>query len=370
MDAWKEYGPSDMTPLLVRVAPLFLGNLLGWHNGDPLTGPVVPGPVSVELQKRDTLLLEIGVITGDRNQIFGNIRDIDVDGDGNILVLDDQDFSLSWFGPDGRFRGRTGRDGGGPSEFRAPAGLAVSPAGQVYVLDAASRRIAEFALGEEGLEFVRTFPVPVYGSDMCVVDGRLVVLGVSDGTPKVYVLSEEGEVIRSFGAGFPRQLPPLGLERFTVFFDSSNGRGHVHCAGGDVFAIASERLGIVRWFSTQDDFIREVTINGFSPVTWTPNSGGGLSMGVDPATGVANTLKHLSGGEPGQILATIHGASMEDTQGRLDIYVLDSASGEQSSPIPSEAVASAYANDRLYSFVRDPYPKILVQTIPQRLQRH
>ena len=61
---------------------------------------------------------------------------------------------------------------------------------------------------------------------------------------------------------------------------------------------------------------------------------------------------------------------MEDTQGRLDIYVLDSASGEQSSPIPSEAVASAYANDRLYSFVRDPYPKILVQTIPQRLQRH
>ena len=359
-----------MHAAIVRVAPLFLGILLGWHSGDPPTRPVVPGTVSVELEKRDTLLLEIGVITGDPNQIFGNIRDVDVDGNGNILVLDDQDFSLSWFGPDGRFRGRTGRDGGGPGEFRAPAGLAVSPAGQIYVLDTASRRIAEFALGEEGLEFIRSFPVPVYGSDMCVVDGRLVVLGVADGTPKVYILSEEGEVIRSFGAGFPRQPPPLGLERFTVFFDSSNGRGHVHCAGGDVFAIASERLGIVRWFSTQGDFIREVTINGFSPVTWTANPRGGLSMGVDPATGVANTLSHLSGGGPGQIVATIHGASMEDVTGRLDIYVLDSASGEQSSSIPSEAVASAYAHDRLYSFVRDPYPKILVQTIPQWLQRH
>ena len=190
--------PPDMTPQIVRVAPLLLGNLLGWNSGDPLTRPVVPGPVSVEFQ-RDTLLLEIGVIAVDRNQIFGNIRDVDVDGDGNILILDDQDFSLSWFGPDGRFRGRTGRHGGGPSEFRAPAGLAVSPAGQIYVLDAASRKIAEFALGEEGLEFVRSFPVPVYGSDMCLVDGRLVVLGqVSDGTPKVYILSEEGEVIRSF----------------------------------------------------------------------------------------------------------------------------------------------------------------------------
>lgn len=140
-----------MHAAIIRVAPLFLGILLGWHSGDPPTRPVVPGPVSVELEKRDTLLLEIGVITGDPNQIFGNIRDVDVDGDGNIFVLDDQDFSVSWFGPDGRFRGRTGRDGGGPGEFRAPAGLAVSPAGQIYVLDTASRKIAEFALGEEGL---------------------------------------------------------------------------------------------------------------------------------------------------------------------------------------------------------------------------
>ncbi len=61
---------------------------------------------------------------------------------------------------------------------------------------------------------------------------------------------------------------------------------------------------------------------------------------------------------------------MEDMTGRLDIYVLDSTSGQQSSSIPSEAVASAYARGRLYSFVRDPYPKILVQTIPQWLQRH
>lgn len=359
-----------MTPQIVRFAPLLLGNLLGWNSGDPLTRPVVPGPVSVEFQ-RDTLLLEIGVIAGDQNQIFGNIRDVEVDGDGNILILDDQDFSLSWFGPDGRFRGRTGRDGGGPGEFRAPAGLAVSPAGQIYVLDAASRKVVEFALGEEGLEFVRSLPVPVQGSDMCLIDGRLVVLGqVSDGAPKVYILSEEGEVIRSFGPGFPRQLPPRGLERFTAFFASSNGRGYVHCSGGDVLAIASERLGIVRWFSTQGDFIREVAINEFSPVTWTPNPGGGLSMGVDPATGVANTLSHLSGGGPGQIVATIHTASMEDMEGRLDIYVLDSESGEQSSPIPSEAVASAFAHHRLYSFVRDPYPKVLVQTIPQWLRRH
>ena len=61
---------------------------------------------------------------------------------------------------------------------------------------------------------------------------------------------------------------------------------------------------------------------------------------------------------------------MEDMEGRLDIYVLDSGSGEQSSPIPSEAVASAFAHHRLYSFVRDPYPKVLVQTIPQWLRQH
>ncbi len=61
-------------------------------------------PESYPSTKQDTLVLEIGVVHGDPNQIFGRISDVVVDDQGNILVLDEQSYAVSWFSPDGQQR--------------------------------------------------------------------------------------------------------------------------------------------------------------------------------------------------------------------------------------------------------------------------
>lgn len=96
--------------------------------------------------REDPPLMEIGVIQGDRSRMFGRIDDVDVDSNGNIVVLDGQSYSVSWFSPDGRYLGTAGRQGEGPAEFQGPEGLAVGPDNLVYVLDAPGRTVHVFGL--------------------------------------------------------------------------------------------------------------------------------------------------------------------------------------------------------------------------------
>src|SRR5690349_4803586 len=68
---------------------------------------------------------------------FGKIADVAVDHLGRILVLDDQDKSVSRWASNGAAAGHFGRLGGGPLEFRSPAHLAVLNDGTIIVQDRA-----------------------------------------------------------------------------------------------------------------------------------------------------------------------------------------------------------------------------------------
>ncbi len=71
-------------------------------------------------------------------------RRIEVDNRGNVFVVDETAHSVSVYGHDGTFRFAWGAEGEGPGQFRAPAGLALGPAGEVFVSDAGNHRIVRF----------------------------------------------------------------------------------------------------------------------------------------------------------------------------------------------------------------------------------
>jgi sugar lactone lactonase YvrE len=76
--------------------------------------------------------------------------DVDADGLGNLFVADTQNHRIQKFTPQGRFVRMWGRNGGdgtpgvGPGEMDQPRGLAVDPAGNVWVADHENARVLKF----------------------------------------------------------------------------------------------------------------------------------------------------------------------------------------------------------------------------------
>jgi hypothetical protein len=66
--------------------------------------------------------------------IFGVIGDVAVDRDGNVYLLDVQLNEILVFDADGEYLRSIGREGEGPGEFRRPAGMFLTAAGDVAVV--------------------------------------------------------------------------------------------------------------------------------------------------------------------------------------------------------------------------------------------
>ena len=67
--------------------------------------------------------LKLGVMDGDPNFIFGNIRGIEAASDGTIYVLDYQAVEVRTYGPDGQYLGTIVESGEGPGELGEANGI-------------------------------------------------------------------------------------------------------------------------------------------------------------------------------------------------------------------------------------------------------
>ncbi len=68
-------------------------------------------------------------------------REIDVDEDGNIYVLDRKAIHIKVFNSCGKFVRTIGKKGQGPGEFETPSGIRITPQKEVLVCDPHSRRV-------------------------------------------------------------------------------------------------------------------------------------------------------------------------------------------------------------------------------------
>jgi hypothetical protein len=86
--------------------------------------------------------LRIGALEGDGPELFGEIGDVAVDGEGRIYVLEEQAHEIRVFGPDGSHLRTIGRQGGGPGELNVPFGgeIEFDPTGRLVVHNSMNRR--------------------------------------------------------------------------------------------------------------------------------------------------------------------------------------------------------------------------------------
>jgi hypothetical protein len=151
--------------------------------------------------------LTIGVEDGDENLMFGEIIRIDIDGKGNIYVLDYKFRKIAVFDRDGKLlRTIAVPEGQGPREATNPNGIAVTPAGTLFVND--MRKVIVY--GPDG-QYIRTFLVDFTISSIgCPGTEDLVAIGPHGGKI-LHVFDQAGKLLASFGDTFtpPAEYEPI-----------------------------------------------------------------------------------------------------------------------------------------------------------------
>ena len=106
-----------------------------------------PSPEEIDPYARNVKVIapsmEIGVC-GSKPGQFLHPRNVAVDTEGNIYVVDSGNHRVQKFSPDGQFVLQWGSFGTAPGQFNEPWGIAVDEKGYVYVADTWNHRIQKF----------------------------------------------------------------------------------------------------------------------------------------------------------------------------------------------------------------------------------
>jgi len=149
-----------------------------------------PGEKDFSLKKE----LEIGLLEGDKDYIFGQITDVKIDSLGNIFILDVKMNRVVKYDRDGKFIVRFGEKGAGPGEFEDPRSIALDSSGRVYVLD-----FHKVIIFDEAGGLLKSFGLDFMGIDMALNDkGNILILGARD-NQLFNVYDREGKYLYSFG---------------------------------------------------------------------------------------------------------------------------------------------------------------------------
>ncbi|MGB8959244.1 MAG: 6-bladed beta-propeller [Candidatus Aminicenantales bacterium] len=179
----------------------FVLTAAGWaaRPSAPAAGQVPPVTLSPNLT--------IGVEDGDEKLMFGRIIDLDVDGRGNIYVLDYKFRRVSVFDSQGNLlRQIAVPQGQGPREATNLGGMAVTPGGTLFINDM-QKVIVYGSDGEYGRTFLVDFMISSIG---CPGMEELVAIGPHDGKI-LHIFDAQGKLIESFGDTFtpPGELAPM-----------------------------------------------------------------------------------------------------------------------------------------------------------------
>jgi hypothetical protein len=163
-----------------------------------------PGvPIYAEIKLDLTEDLKIGK-EGDPNTQFFGVRDVAVDGEGNIYVADMKNYRVQKFDKEGKYVLTIGRQGQGPGEFELPTQVRINEmTGDIYVKD---RSMALKVFSRDGAHLNRDLHLPNVIRDYFLdEDGNLtaVIWKSSDvALTNVHALcriNTRGEILETYG---------------------------------------------------------------------------------------------------------------------------------------------------------------------------
>lgn len=260
-------------------------------------------------------VVEIGVIDGPEHFVFGRIVGVAMDPAGHIYVLDEQASNLRVYSASGDFLEVLAREGDGPGEIRGPMGLSVGRDGFLYVRD--RNGVSVFAAGPETEvrdSLIETFRGPAFPS----FDSRR------------SEVTEDGVYFYPFYS-----FPPEGTARF---FYLRYGKGRVPADTLEVprfHNLSSRRQAFVRLSASGGRLFPGLSVAPFEPRAVFDVTARGTVIGGD---GTEYVLVEVD--IRGDTVATIRGGHQQQEIDRMERS--DSAAALQarldSVPVPLDRV--------------------------------
>ncbi len=124
--------------------------------------------------------LVIGESEGQEEYMFSEVRDMDVDPEGNIYVLDSKETHIQVFDKEGNYIRTIGQKGQGPGEMQSSRSLSITPNNEIMVSDWTARALHFFSLDGKFLKLINLkgmlwFLKPVADSQNHIVAGYTVM---------------------------------------------------------------------------------------------------------------------------------------------------------------------------------------------------
>lgn len=221
--------------------------VLAWIIGSiPWIAPIEP--LAAQLWEPADLLTIIGRLDGSGPDVFGRVRTTEVDGAGNVYVLDEQTSGIHVFDSDGDHITSYRRSGQGPRELRGIRGSDLDSQGILHVADAGNGRISTFQLEGDSLAFRGVTTLRFAPEDVCVMGGRRYVLHQPGppGEPTISEIDGDGRPVRRFASPLGVQIdgPRWAYQRHElIVLDALSGRlAERHPAVGIVGSVGDGRL--------------------------------------------------------------------------------------------------------------------------------
>lgn len=202
---------------------------------------------------------------------FGSIDQVLVTAD-DILILDQARKIIHRFGRDGHGRGRLSRVGQGPGELMFPEAIAEFQSDQIAVLDPGNGRIAVHELAQDSMPYVAGFPIKFVPDGLCVLAGRVYLIGLHLGR-LFHEIDSSGEIVSSFGT--VHLDGPPGIER--IF---SNGPFLCDAARNSITHIPSHSP-TWRRLTIDDELVTASRLTRVRPLRIEADEEGVFSQGVD-----------------------------------------------------------------------------------------
>jgi hypothetical protein len=168
-----------------------------------------PGPIEVKTFVREVPFSKVAklgpaeVVIGSEDEegptLFGGIGAAVLDRGGFLYVLDPASFSVRAFDRTGKFVSQVGRSGRGPGEFTQPFSILHDGDSTLYVADNVNG-VSVFRARAGQMKFLRSWGRTMAPRALCILDGKLVLAGWSNGK-MLHELDDAGNAVRSFGDG-------------------------------------------------------------------------------------------------------------------------------------------------------------------------
>lgn len=232
--------------------------------------------------------LALGVLEGDLDQEFGDLTAVLARPAAGVLLLDSRTSQLRLFDWTGRFRGRLGRSGSGPGEFRVPTAVDWLGADTLAVLDYGLSRIT-LAVWTGSVAFAGSFRVAAPAFDLCSIGPAVFVSGARVGDSSIVRrIAVPGGSVRPIGSLFAldRQDPVLA--------GALSLRLQMECVPQlDLVVVASEWLPEVRAYAAGSGALRwSASLPDFNATIVTHTADGRISF-KPPPTAVYHMVTNL-----------------------------------------------------------------------------